>query len=700
MRNRLYTTKLSSIFVFLAIIMLLAVALFTIPNPVGGEGTEPVVNFYIEQELSGHSDDVRALAWSANGQWLASGSLDNTTIIWNTDSWSAIKTLNHPTPVHGISFSKNSLRLAVSHGNGTIDIWNSIGWNIVQTLVDHTDDVLGLDWNNDATMLSTGDESGNIIIWDATTWNSIKTLGMPGAVNEVQWSNGGDSMAACSSDGTISIWDTTTWTYEQNLSSGGYSAESITWSPDDTRVAASTVEEKIRVWDTTSWDILQVLDTESTPSTVRWSSDDSFLASSTIGGIKIWNASDWQVVASEEITQPSQIEALAINPDTHMIASGSPKDTDNNVLIWAKNLSPVLDPIGNQSVLEDEPFQLIVSATDDDQLTFSDDSPLFDIDPITGEIAFIPTNDDVDGHSINITVTDGKGGSDNESLILTVINVDDPPVPVPSWRYGADHVNITILVGGEIGNSVALVINEDGMLLHEITVLRNSFRMDEGKVHLLIDLDKSYEILLNYSGSAGENPVAVTFEHDGIYYSQHYLFESQSGAVQVENLQMDEFFSAMGLVVFDATESVDVDNEIVEYIWDFGDGTSDIGASVVHAFGENRIYNASLRVESDNGVNSTAQVEILLNEIMDEETINTVLDNELLLDYLLTTDSRAAYVDKAKNMFIVDDQLGITGWSGLSYKFEIDGVHLAYASSSGEVYYISNELIITYYNFD
>ncbi|MEM4730125.1 MAG: putative Ig domain-containing protein, partial [Thermoplasmata archaeon] len=82
---------------------------------------------------------------------------------------------------------------------------------------------------------------------------------------------------------------------------------------------------------------------------------------------------------------------------------------------------------------EDEPFEMTVTASDPDlkwgldSLTFSDDSLLFDIDPLTGRISFTPGNEHVGRHQITITVTDGSGASDRASFYLTVLNVNDPP---------------------------------------------------------------------------------------------------------------------------------------------------------------------------------------------------------------------------------------------------------------------------------
>ncbi|KPK20773.1 MAG: hypothetical protein AMK69_23300, partial [Nitrospira bacterium SG8_3] len=308
---------------------------------------------------------------------------------------------------------------------------------MLQSLVNHTDEVSGLDWNDDGTMLSTGDGSGKLIIWDATTWIPQKTFMMQGSVNDVHWNNAGDRLAACSSDGEISIWDAASWSYIQNLSSDGYGAESITWSPDDASLAVSSVDDRIRIWDMTSWTILENLETESTPTAVQWSPDDSYIASSKAGGIHVWNTTDWNTIDSEKLSQQTQVGALAIHPDSDRIATCNPDNT-NDIVIWTKNLAPILDPIQDQLTMEDQLFEMTVGADDSDQLTFSDDSELVDIDPVTGEIAFVPTNDDVGDHIVNITVSDGKGGFDNASFNLSVINVDDPPVAVPGWRYGAD----------------------------------------------------------------------------------------------------------------------------------------------------------------------------------------------------------------------------------------------------------------------
>ncbi len=689
---------ISPSFIVSTSILIFLIILPNLPSTVVAQGTEPELNFYIERELFGHSDEVTALAWSANGQSIASGSNDNTTRIWSTGTWSIVKTLYHSGSVNAISWSKTSFKLGISYGDGTIEVWNSIGWTLLDTLTDHSDIVMGLDWNHDSTRLSTGDNSGNIKIWDTTTWNSIQTLDLGSQVRDLQWSNNGDKLAACSRNGTISIWETTTWTNLRSFDTTfeDISCESIAWSPDGSKLASSSWENKVVVWDTASWEALQTLDTESNPQKVIWSPDDTYLAFSVMGGIQILNTTEWGFLNTTELNENSQVVALTMSPDGDNIASSAPQGTNNSVIIWGKNLSPVLDPIGTQEATEDQLFTFTVTASDVDQLTFSDNSTLFDINPNSGQISFIPTNEEVGEHIITVTVSDGKGGIDSESFILTIINVDDPPVPVLNWHYGADFVNITLRMGGQIGNSVTLSIEEDGIPIEEVTVERVDDFFDEEKFHFNMNLNKSYEATLNYSGSIGQNPVAVTFERNGIAHTKHLGFDSNLGIEQTEDLQMRDYFSAMGLVIFDAGSSFDVDSIIVKDFWDFGDGTYGEGINVVHSYSENDNFIVSLIVESDNGINSSITTEISMYEIPDKEALESILKADHTLEYLESTNNRAVFMDSRRHLRLEDSLGRTTGHVDDSYQFEIEGVYLTYSSESGEIYYLPNDLKLSY----
>jgi arylsulfatase A-like enzyme/PKD repeat protein len=59
---------------------------------------------------------------------------------------------------------------------------------------------------------------------------------------------------------------------------------------------------------------------------------------------------------------------------------------------------------------------------------------------------------------------------------------------------------------------------------------------------------------------------------------------------------------------FDGTRSSDLDGSVVSYQWDFGDGTTGSGATVVHDYASSGTYTVHLTVTDDQGATATDQV--------------------------------------------------------------------------------------------
>ena len=121
------------------------------------------------------------------------------------------------------------------------------------------------------------------------------------------------------------------------------------------------------------------------------------------------------------------------------------------------NDPPAFDELPPLFAIQGRPFQLTLEATDPDlescsteKLSYSDDSPLFNINPQSGMIGFSPTNDQIGEWRANITVTDRGGLSNTTQLTITVLNANDPPsieaIPAQTATEGASfflQVNAT-----------------------------------------------------------------------------------------------------------------------------------------------------------------------------------------------------------------------------------------------------------------
>ncbi len=105
---------------------------------------------------------------------------------------------------------------------------------------------------------------------------------------------------------------------------------------------------------------------------------------------------------------------------------------DFTLTVQNTNNPPTIRPLNNISADEGQivAFQAVAADSDmvhGETLTFSDNTPIFEINPATGQVNFTTTNAHNGQHNITITVTDKGGLFAQTSFVLTVSNVNDPP---------------------------------------------------------------------------------------------------------------------------------------------------------------------------------------------------------------------------------------------------------------------------------
>ena len=107
--------------------------------------------------LAGHTHDVIALAFSPDGKWLASGSRDNTAILWDVSTGAHRHVLRaHKGHVWGLAFSPDNLRLATGSHDGTARVWEVETGREVFSLNGHADKVNCVAWSPDGRTIATG----------------------------------------------------------------------------------------------------------------------------------------------------------------------------------------------------------------------------------------------------------------------------------------------------------------------------------------------------------------------------------------------------------------------------------------------------------------------------------------------------------------------------------------------------------------
>jgi hypothetical protein len=122
----------------------------------------------LARTLAGHDHDIVSLTFSPDGRWLASGSRDQTAIVWNVASGSAKHVLRvHTGHVWGLAFSPDSSRLVTTSHDHTARIWEVASGRELFRLDGHTDKVQCAAWSADGRTIATGGFDLKLLLWNA-----------------------------------------------------------------------------------------------------------------------------------------------------------------------------------------------------------------------------------------------------------------------------------------------------------------------------------------------------------------------------------------------------------------------------------------------------------------------------------------------------------------------------------------------------
>ncbi|CAG8573966.1 4261_t:CDS:2, partial [Acaulospora colombiana] len=114
-----------------------------------------------------NNDYISSLSWSMDGEYLAVGTSDGDTQIWDALREQKIRSmLGHVSRVGVVTWNKH----IVSSGCKDGSIWNHdtrIAQHRVSELLDHSSEVCGLKWRHDGEQLASGGNDNRVNIWDA-----------------------------------------------------------------------------------------------------------------------------------------------------------------------------------------------------------------------------------------------------------------------------------------------------------------------------------------------------------------------------------------------------------------------------------------------------------------------------------------------------------------------------------------------------
>lgn len=208
-------------------------------GPGGGVlgGEINVENWRTKFLLRGHGSNVVDLSWSPDGSLLATASIDNSVIIWDTESGKQVKSITHHTSfVKGVAFDPVGTYMATYSDDGSVVIWKRDDWSIVGVITHpfrqrvSTTFAVRLSWSPDGQYIMMGNS------FQGSTHVAV-------AVPRERWNEKDDYLLICGHRGPVVSPCFSPKLYHVPPLGGGKPAEGVT-----SVFALGSYDGKVSVW--------------------------------------------------------------------------------------------------------------------------------------------------------------------------------------------------------------------------------------------------------------------------------------------------------------------------------------------------------------------------------------------------------------------------------------------------------------------
>lgn len=282
--------------------------------------------------LKAHLSSINTIAFSPDGQTIASGSADRTVKLWKLNSTVPRSTLaGHSSLIDAVAFSPDGQIIASGSWDYTIKIWDVETGELIHTFAEHSGWIKCIAISSDRQILASGSADRTIKIWNLNTGEVQKTLsGHSSAVHSIVISQDGKTLVSGSADQTIKIWNLDSGEVKLTLEGHTESVNSLTLSPTGQILISGSSDKTIKIWHLNSGTLLHTLTShvDAVNSVAINAQGNTLISGSADKTLKIWHPGSGELLHTLN-EHTASVNTVAF--DGYTIASGS---QDKTIKIW------------------------------------------------------------------------------------------------------------------------------------------------------------------------------------------------------------------------------------------------------------------------------------------------------------------------------------------------------------------------------
>jgi WD40 repeat protein/serine/threonine protein kinase len=318
-----------------------ALARLRVTTPEGGQGPAPrLVAVLGDSRFQHWASNVRAVAWSPDGQVVASGGDD-----WGIDlrepaTGKLVRALTgHQGVIYALGWSPDSSRLASASADGSVRLWRRSDGREALTLKGHAGPVFAVGWSPDGRHLASGGNDALVRLWDPATGDELRQLkGSAGVLRALAFAprragapegSAPAWLASAGDDRIVRVWDLASGDLVARLEGHTGAVQGLAFLPDR-RLVSGDVNGDIKVWDVAGqkeqpgWggpkgNIRQL----------TLSPDGQTLGACTPSGIFLWSIARGKGIG--QVSPKAAEHSASFSPDGKTLVTGS---LDVRVKLW------------------------------------------------------------------------------------------------------------------------------------------------------------------------------------------------------------------------------------------------------------------------------------------------------------------------------------------------------------------------------
>ena len=284
----------------------------------------------------GYKELALSVAFSWNGKYIASGRNDGTVRLWDAKSREAIApTLDHGESVWSVAFSRDGKYIASGGRDGTVRLWYVEGGKQKGPALDHGEFVWRVAFSPKGEYIASGGQDGKVRLWNVESGKQkVPALDHGVWVTSVAFSPKGRYIASGGQDGKVRLWDVESGKQKGPALDHGVWVSSVAFSPKGRYIASGGRDGTVRLWDVESGKQKgPALDHGELVTSVVFSANGKNIASGGGDGmVRLWDVESGEAISASVVRGYKQLKlSVAFSTDGKRVVMGT---DDGGVQLW------------------------------------------------------------------------------------------------------------------------------------------------------------------------------------------------------------------------------------------------------------------------------------------------------------------------------------------------------------------------------